>query len=320
MKIAVLGAGAMGSILAAHLHASGHEVVLLARGERAKFLQSSGIRITGMADFTAFCPVVTDFSSVKEADILIITVKTYDMAQALESLRHMKVSGVVSIQNGVVKNDQLARAFGTDKTLGGAIFASGEVESNGAVRFTLNQCFYVGELDGGTSPRVKNFVSTLNESGIKAEASDAITSVEWSKFISWLGMMPISVLTRLETGKFLSHPQVARISARIMTETAQLARKIGIELEDRPPFMIKSMLNQAEPETVKNLCGIGEFMKAATPTHRVSALQDLERKRRLEVEETLGYVVERARRENVPVPTIETVYDLVSGIDHYLKQ
>ncbi len=320
MKIAVLGAGAMGSILAAHLKKAGHEVVLLARGERAKSLQTHGITITGLSEFTVSCPVVTDFSTVAEADILIVTVKTYDMDFALENLRHMKIGGVVSVQNGVMKNDQLARVFGRENTLGGAIFASGEVEADGSARFTLNQCFYVGEIGSGVSSRVEGFVCALNESGIKAGASASIESVEWSKFISWLGMMPLAVLTRLTTGKFLAHPKTALISARIMKEAALLAQKIGIELEDRPPFLIQSMMRQTEEETVKTLCGIGEFMKAATPLHRVSALQDLERGRRLEGEETLGYVVERARQEKIDAPTLEMAFALVSGIDYYLKQ
>jgi 2-dehydropantoate 2-reductase len=318
MKIAILGAGAMGSILAAHLKKAGHDVVLLARGERAKFLQTHGIAITGLSDFTVACPVTTDFTIVSEADILIVTVKTYDMDSALSSVRHMKVSGAVSVQNGVMKNDQLAGVFGKDRTLGGALFASGEVETDGSVRFTLNQCFYVGELAGGVSPRVEGFVHALNASGIKAETSPAIQSVEWSKFISWLGMMPLAVLTRLETGKFLSHPQTALISAKIMKEAAAVAQKIGIALEDRPPFMIRSMMDQPDEEVVKTLCGIGEFMKAATPTHRVSALQDLERGRRLEAGETLGYVAAKAKAEKIDVPTLDTALALISSIDHYI--
>ena len=319
MKIVILGAGAMGSILAAHLKKAGNDVVLLARGNRAKFIQTNGIVITGMSEFTIQCQAITDFTSVAEADMLIVTVKTYDMDSALKNVRHMKVSGVISVQNGVMKNDQLAKVFGKDKILGGALFASGEVQPNGSVRFTLNQCFYVGELMGDISPRVDELVQALNGSGIKAESSTAIKSIEWSKFISWLGMMPLAVLTRLETGKFLSYPKTALISASIMKETAAVAKKMGIALEDRPPFFIRSMAQQSDEQAADNLSKIGEFMKEATPTHRVSALQDLERGRRLEVEETLVHVVAKAKANKIEVPTLDMVLALINAIDHYIK-
>ncbi len=242
MKIAVLGAGATGSILAAHLKKSGEDVVLMARGRRAAFLQEHGITVKGLSEFSVSCPVVTDPGSVEDADLLLVTVKTYDTASALEGLHHMKLSAAISVQNGVIKNDQLSAVFGRDKTLGGAFFSSGEVDADGSVRFTLNQCFYVGEPAGGISRRVAEIVKVLEKSGIKAQASDSIQSIEWSKFISWLGMMSLSVLTRMETHKFLSHPETALICARMMKESATVAKHLGIELEDRPPFPIRSIL------------------------------------------------------------------------------
>jgi 2-dehydropantoate 2-reductase len=317
MKIVILGAGATGSILAGHLARAKEDVVLIARGERGAFLAEHGITITGISEFNVPCPVVTDPGEVKDADLLIVTVKTYDMEAALEGINHMKISAAVSLQNGVMKNDQLAGVFGEDKTLGGAFFCSGETVSDGSVRFTLNQCFYVGELRGEISRRVEDIVKILEKSGIKAEASPSIMTIEWSKFISWLAMMALSVLTRMETYKFLSRPETAAIGARIMKEAARVADKLGIELEDRPPFPIRSMLCQDEQKTVKTLCGIGEFMAVATPDHRVSALQDLERGRRLEAGETLGYVLKQAGATGVSVPTIETVYQLICGIDYY---
>jgi 2-dehydropantoate 2-reductase len=318
MKIAVLGAGATGSILAAHLKNSGEEVILIARGQRASLLQEKGITVKGLSEFNVSCPVATDPTDVKDADLLMVTVKTYDMDEALAGLKHMKISAAISVQNGVIKNDQLTAVFGEDKTLGGAFFSSGEVDADGSVRFTLNQCFYVGEPTGGISRRVEDIVSVLEKAGIKAKASAAIQTIEWSKFISWLGMMSLAVLTRMETHKFLSHPDTARICARIMKEAAMAAENLGIELEDRPPFPIRSILHQTEDLTVKTLCGIGEFMKAATPGHRVSGLQDLERGRRLEAGETLGYIINKAELSGIPVPTIETAYRLISGINDYL--
>ena len=319
MKIAILGAGAMGSVLAAHLTRAGEEVAVIARGNRAEDIKKNGIIIEGLENFTVSCPVITDADTLKKVDVLIYTVKTYDMEPSLKALGHVSAASVFSVQNGVLKNEQMAEVYGSEKVLGAAAFLSGELEQSGVVRFTLNQCLYVGELSGGASSRVDSIVEILNKAGIKAEASHRIMSVEWSKFISWLALMSLSVLTRLNTWKFLSVLDTARFGAQIMKEAALLAAEKGIELEDRPPFPVKSMTGMTIDESAKKLCEVGALMEAVTPDHRVSALQDLLRGKRLEAGETLGYVVARAKEENITVPAVETAFRLINGINHYLK-
>src|SRR3989454_10217945 len=104
MKIVILGAGALGTVLGAHLARAGEDVTLIARGQRAAYLQEQGATITGLVDFTVPVRVVTDPSQVQDADILIVTVKTYDMISALQSVKPLDVESVASIQNGVLKN------------------------------------------------------------------------------------------------------------------------------------------------------------------------------------------------------------------------
>ena len=319
MKIVVLGAGALGSVLAGHLVQAGEDVQLVARGERAKYLKEHGITITGLVDFTTPCAVVTDPKDVSEADVLIVTVKTYDMESALASVSHLAVSSALSVQNGVVKNEQLAKVFGEGKTLGAAALFSAEVMPEGPVRFTLNQCFYVGELPQGISERVKHLVTVLDRSGIHAEAALQIQTIEWSKFVGWVGLMALSVLTRLETYKFLSEAGIAAICVRMMRETAALADKVNIPLEDGPPLPVKTVVSVSEQKAIERLREVGAMMKSRAPTHRVSTLQDLERGRGLEVEETLGYVVTKAGEQGVPVPTVETCYRLISGINRFVS-
>jgi ketopantoate reductase len=112
MNIVILGAGALGTVLGAHLAKAGEEVTLMARGYRAAYLQEHGATLTGLANFTVPVTVVTDPHQVREADVLIVTVKTYDMAAALDSVKHIQVGSVLSIQNGVLKDEQLASIFG----------------------------------------------------------------------------------------------------------------------------------------------------------------------------------------------------------------
>lgn len=318
MKVVVIGAGALGSVIAGHLARAGEDVTLIARGDRAAYLMEQGITITGLADLNVGCRVITDPSDIERADVLIVAVKTYDTATALEGVRHLEVPMVFSVQNGVQKDQQLAETFGYQNTLGAAAFTSAEVTPEGPVRFTLNQGSYVGELPEGASQRVQRLTEAPAAAGIQAEASANIQSIEWSKFAAWIGGMASSVLTRLETYKFLSDSDSTVVCARLIRETGALAAKHEISLEDPPPILVKTICRVSEEGAVENIGAWGAMMEAQAPTQRMSTLQDLERGRRLEVEETLGYVVTRAREECIAVPTVETCYRLINGINRSL--
>ena len=169
MKIVILGAGALGTVLGAHVARAGEGVTLIARGQRAAYLQEHGATITGLVDFTVPVRVVTDPTQIHAADVLIVTVKTYDMVSALQSVKHLRVESVLSIQNGVLKDEQLAETFGWEKVLGAMAFTGAEVLPTGTVRFTLNQGLYLGELPAGTSARVQALADTLEHVGIRVQ-------------------------------------------------------------------------------------------------------------------------------------------------------
>src|SRR4051812_7437103 len=99
MHVAILGAGALGSILAAHLARAGQDVTLLARGDRAALLAQRGVSVTGLAEITMPVRVLIDPSLLTSADLLILTVKTYDTHAALAGVSGAKVTSVFSVQN-----------------------------------------------------------------------------------------------------------------------------------------------------------------------------------------------------------------------------
>jgi 2-dehydropantoate 2-reductase len=319
MKVIILGAGALGSIIGGHLARAGEDVTVIARGQRAADIQEHGITLTGLADFTVPVAVTTRPHELREADVLVVTVKTYDTEPALASVGHLKVGGVLSIQNGVLKNEQIARTFGWEKTLGAAAFLSGGVTPAGPVRFTVNEYIVIGELPEGTSARVQSFVTALANAGLRAEAVPQIQTVEWSKYVFFLSWMAPSVLTRLETYKFLSHPDTAVVVAQIMQETALLATRLGIALENRGTLPVKTLCSVSLAEAVDIIRHYGETMATQASAHKVSTLQDLERGRRFEFEETLGYAVRKGAELGTPLPTIETCYRLIAAVDRSLR-
>ena len=90
MKIVIVGAGALGSLYAAYLARDGHDVSLIARGERAQALARHGVSVTGAEAFGARCDIVTEPERLRSADLLIFATKTYDTSGALQSLHALK--------------------------------------------------------------------------------------------------------------------------------------------------------------------------------------------------------------------------------------
>ena len=319
MKIVILGAGALGTVLSAHLARAGEDVTLIARGQRAAYLQEHGATITGLVDFTVPVRVVTDPSQVHDADVLMVTVKTYDMASALASVKHLDVGSVLSLQNGVLKDEQLARTFGWDKVLGAMAMFGGEVLPIGTVRFTGNQGFYLGEFPAGTSARVQTLGDLFNRVGIRAHVHPSMQSMEWSKYVAWICSMAPAVLTRLEGYKLLQDAHIGSIMAAMIGETAQIATAQGIPLEDMASFPIKTLSQLSLDDMVVHLRHRGDQMALRAPTFKISTLQDVEQGKRLEVEETLGYAVQQSAALGIPTPTMDTCYKLIAGINHYLQ-
>lgn len=320
MKITVLGAGAMGSIIGALLQASGEDVTLVARGARAQLLREQGVRVTGLAEVTAPLRIVDDPASLTETDALIVCVKTYDTAAALASLSNLKPGMALSLQNGVLKDDQLTAAFGPEATVGAAADFSGEVLPDGSALFTRNEMIYAGELSGGRSDRVDALVAALVRSGIKAVASEQIRTAEWSKFATWLGLMPVSVLSRLTTHRYTQDPDLARLLVTLTKEAASVAAALDIELMDGGGLVIPRTLAEVPlDEGVAMLQAVGRAMEANGVTaHKMSALQDAERGRRLEVEETLGDAIRRAGEVGLPVPTLDGCYRILAAFNRTL--
>ena len=319
MKIVILGAGALGTVLGAHLARAGEDVTLIARGQRAAYLQEHGATITGLVDFTVPVRVVTDPSQIHNADVLMVTVKTYDMASALASIKHLDVGSVLSIQNGVLKNEQLAQTFGWGKVLCAMAAFSGAVLPTGTVRFTVNQGLYLGELPAGTSARVQTLGDTLERSGIVAKVTPSIQSFEWAKYLAFVSWMAPAVLTRLETYKFLQEAQTAFIVAAILHEMTQIATTRAIDLEDISFFPTKTFSQLPFNDLVTHLQQMGNELASKAPLHKVSTLQDVEQGKRLEVEETLGYAVQQSAALSIPTPTMDVCYKLIAGINHYLQ-
>lgn len=310
MNIVIVGAGALGSVYAAFLARAGHQVSLIARGERAQTLAKHGIEVTGLAQFSARCDIVTAPENLRNADLLILATKTYDGAAALQSLRTLQVANAFSVQNGVLKNQLLAQTFGPQAVLGaisqiGAqVLAASDADRPGAVRYTMPGATVIGETAGGESARVDTIVDALASTGLKAQASPQISAVEWSKFVGWSGLSSLAILTRQPTWRFLTDPDTALLVARVIRETAAVARREGVTLLDTK-LTGAAAPDLSEADAVRIVQAQGEDLKANAPSFRQSILQDADRGRPLEVHETLDHTLALAARHGIATPTLE---------------
>jgi 2-dehydropantoate 2-reductase len=313
---AILGAGAMGSIVGAHLARAGHAVVMLARGARAAYLQQHGLTISGLSEFSTAVRTLSDPHSLRSAATLIVATKNPGTAEALAALRHARFDVTLSIQNGPLKDELLAHVFGAQRVLGALADTSGELLPGGEVLFTRNVNIYVGELGGGESARAQRLAQTIDACGVRAAASAEIQTLGWSKFCGWVGLMVLAVTTRAATWKYLSDPDSALLLARLVREMGRLTRALGIDLSDRAVLPTASLCAAAdERDAVAIIRQLGGEYRLKAPAHRMSALQDVEAGRPLEVNETLGYACDKARELKLDLPMLECFRRLISAID-----
>jgi 2-dehydropantoate 2-reductase len=315
-EFAILGAGAMGSIVGGHLARAGHSVMMLARGRRAAQLTKDGLSIRGLSEFTVPVRTVSEPASLTGAGALIVAVKTPGTAAALAALRHAHFDVTLSIQNGPLKNELLTQAFGAQRVLGALADTSGELLPSGEVLFTRNANIFIGELAGGDSARAQQLAGTIDASGVRATASAEILTLEWAKFCAWVGLMALSVSTRALTWKFLSDPGSALLLTRLVREMGALTRAQGIALSDRAILPTARLCALPESEAVEIILSTGGEYRVSAPQHRMSALQDLLAGRPLEVNETLGYALSRARELKLDLPMLECFTALITAIDH----
>lgn len=304
----------MGSILAAHLARAGNSVTLLARGARAAQIESEGIRITGLSEFSQRVTVARDPTALR-GEVLIVALKGADVRTVLRSIPSQQIHIALSIQNGLEKNAVLTGIFGADRTLGALANISGEMFADGRVAFTRNASIHVGELDGTTSARAVQLAGLIDAAGVRTQTSTHVLSLEWSKFAAWAGMMVLSVTTRVETWKYLRDPSAAKLIVQLAKELSRIAAGLGVDLTDESVLPIATLCASAEADAIELVMRLGRQFEQSSPQHRMSALQDLNSGRALEIEPTLGYAHRQAVALGIDIPILGTCLSLARAID-----
>jgi 2-dehydropantoate 2-reductase len=285
---------------------------MLARGRRAEYIAKQGLTITGLEELSTPVTVLTDPAALRSADVMIVATKTPGTEDALARLRHVDIGLAFSVQNGTLKNDLLAEAFNADRVLGSLADTSGEMLTDGRVLFTRNVNILLGELSGVLSQRARDVAAAIDSAGVRATAVADILSLEWSKYVTWVGMFALSVITRAQTWRYMVDPDAALVLVRVTREMGRLAAALGIELTDQANLPAASLCVGSEQQAVELITKAGRVYESRSPEHRMSALQDLLAGRPLEVHETLGYALQKGIERGIPMPLLDGFYRVIA--------
>ena len=308
MRIAVVGAGALGSLYAARLAAAGHAVSLLARPEAAAAVASGGITVEGgegAEEPVRSVRVTTTPAELAGADLLLLAVKTYHTAETLPALACLRgrLGAACSVQNGVTKDAALAAAFGEGAVLGAMSLEGATLLAPGRVHWTWPASTAFGELDGRATPRLQAVVAAFREAGLKAEALENIVTAIWAKFGIMVPGATLGVLSRLPLYRLYQEPALATLFIALCQEVRTLAEASGVPWEDFPGMRVATLCRLPTEEAVRLLAERGRGWEATGATAlKVSTLVDLERRKRTELPDLVGYVAAEGARRGLHLP------------------
>ncbi|MFC3613428.1 ketopantoate reductase family protein [Lutimaribacter marinistellae] len=300
LSVAIVGAGAIGGVLAAHLGASGAELRVLARGDTLAAWRDRGITVTTDDGSLHATPdrISDDPQALGTADLILVTVKGQDTDAVIPAIRAMMGpdSRVLGFQNGLDGLERLTGAFGADRVLAGVTYVPASVTAPGQVRLTgpVRRFVYGPRTAGAASPHIDALAALGTKGGLVMEvAADPMPAI-WAKFTMLTAFHMVSALTRLPLGGWIGCLETSALYEAAMEEVAATGRAHGVALPN--DLVAKNM----------------EFSRhTADPRTRASMLDDLERGRPLELGSTVGWLIHAARQADVSVPIHETCYALL---------
>jgi 2-dehydropantoate 2-reductase len=326
MKIAVVGAGAIGGYLGARLARAGNEVTFIARNRNLQAINAQGFRLILEDGSEELSPAGSSLRAVEryadagEQDVVLLTVKAHQVKDLLPDLRGLfgPQTSVVTMINGVPwwyfhklvgpfegrsldsldPGGLIARHIEPERLIGSVVYPASELVAPGVVRLIEGNRFSLGELDGSRSERVEALSKTMMAAGFKSPVSRDIRGEIWVKLWGNCTFNPLSALTRATLQDICRFPPTRALATRMMGEAKAVAEALGVSFK----ISLEQRLAGAE----------------AVGAHKTSMLQDLEHGRPLELQALVGAVVELGQVTQVPTPTIEAIYSATSLLSQTL--
>ncbi|MGF6349224.1 2-dehydropantoate 2-reductase [Variovorax sp. LT1R20] len=325
MKIAVIGAGAIGGLVGAKLALAGEDVTFIVRGANLAAIKANGFKLVSAEGEEQVARNVKATDSYDEAgpqDIVILAMKAHQVEAVANDVPKLfgPETMVVTMQNGIpywyfhnhggalagtpvrsVDPTGLVSAkVPAERVIGCVVYPASELIAPGVVKHIEGDRFPVGELDGSSSERVNRVSACFTGAGFKAPVLDNIRSEIWLKLWGNLTFNPISSLSHSTLVDICQYPPSRDLAAAMMREAQAVAHKLGIE------FRVT---------LEKRIAGAEKVGK-----HKTSMLQDVEAGRAPEIDALVGAVVELARLTDTSTPHIDTVYTLVKLLARTMEE
>lgn len=276
-KIAVFGAGAVGSFYGSLLKRAGYDVTLVARGEHLKKInEQQGLYVKSYKLGDYFLDIGVTSNLIDSYDIIIISTKSKDTAFACSSIKDfLKEDGyVVSMQNGVDNYKIIAEYFGKDKTVVCSVYVGLTVEPYGTVVHSAAGKLVVGGLSDKSKIKAKEFSNLFSQTGVECSYVENIEEVAWKKLLWNVAFNPLSALLETTCGKLTNNEDSLHLMRMMINECVEAAKVDGIYIEDKykesVPFMIEGLED-----------------------YKTSMLQDIEKLRNPEIDGILLPVIKR---------------------------
>ena len=324
MKVCVVGAGAIGGMMAAKLANSGHQLSIIARGAHLDAIRNNGLKYIENGEELVITELTAtaEMSEVTGQDLVLLGVKAHQIAPIADKLQDMLSDEgvIVTLQNGIPwwyfqklagdyennivrtvdPDGAIAAAIDPSRIIGCIAYPAATIDEPGVIRHIEGNRYPVGELDGSESERVQAICSAFVEAGFKSFVLPDIRSEIWLKLWGNLSFNPISALTHSTLVDICQFPQTRALAAQMMTEAQQIAEQLGASFR----VSLERRIEGAE----------------AVGKHKTSMLQDLEVGKAMEIDGMLGVVIELGEQTGVATPAMNTVYALVSLLNKTVQE
>ena len=308
-KVAVLGAGAMGSLFGSQLAEGGLDVTLIdVWREHVDAINDGGLRIVGhRGEHRVHVAATTDPGARGAADVVLVQCKaastTVAVRNALDAGLFRDDTVAISFQNGLGNEEMIAAVVGAERVLGGVTAQGASIEGPGCIRSYADLPSQIGEMEGGASERGAAIARAFSEHGLETTVSADIRHDIWKKLMVNVGVSAMSGITHLTIGEAVAIPELRRMCYGAVAEAVPVAQADGVELTHEESREVLDMV-------------IGPD---GTGGNKSSLCVDILNRRPTEIDVINGAVVTRGERYGIATPINAMLVALVKGLEsHYL--
>lgn len=302
-KFGIIGAGPVGSIMAAHLAKAGHDVTLIdILQAHMDEIKRNGLSITGVKVIKVpflksnICYGIDELSG-KELDYIFISVKASVLPQILPILKQVVQPGItyISLQNGLDNEELIADVFGKKNTLRIVVNYAGNLIDNGKIRMSFfNPPNYIGMMDPQAEKKAKELADIITKADLETTFTNDIKRYEWEKIILNAALSPVCALTRRTMKQMMEFKDTRSLAEAILRESIEVAAANGIHYE---PDFLKFCMSYLD--------------KAGH--HRTSMHVDIEKNNPTEISFINDKIVKYGKKKGIPTPINSTIVSLIRG-------